>query len=151
MGCIAQMNYAVFIYFLSLTMLYSWAIDTVHTDTNYYNAGPYQKTNLVPSIRKNIGMYAAFRYHRNHWRTSTHTIDLWKCSAAQLAHYFFYHGYTEKEILSQNTLYMSDEFVKLAKTYPGKELSFKGNIIEVIIAPFDNGSLSIVDAWVKPI
>jgi hypothetical protein len=115
------MKHAFFLYILSLTTLCSLAIDTVNTDTNYYNSAPYQKTNFVPSMHKNIGMYAAYKYHRSHWHSSTHTIDLLTYSAAQLARYFFYHGYSEEEILSQNTLYMSDEFVKLAKTYPGYE------------------------------
>jgi hypothetical protein len=121
MGCMAHMNYTVFVYFLFLTTLSSLAIDTINTDTNYYNSGPYQQINLVPPRRNNSGMYAASRYHRSHWHSSTHTIDLWTCSALQLAQYFFYHGYSEKKILSHNTLYMSDEFVKLAKTYPSYE------------------------------
>jgi hypothetical protein len=121
LGCMAHVNYAVFVYFLSLVTLCSFAIDTVRTDTNYYNSAPYQKTNIISSIRKNIGMYVASRYHKSHWHSGTHTIDPLTCSAAQLARYFFYHRYTEEEILSLNTLYMSDEFVKLAKTYPGYE------------------------------
>jgi hypothetical protein len=115
------MNYAVFIYFLSLTMLYSWAIDTVHTDAHYFNSGPYQQINLTSSRRNNRRFSAFPKYHSDYRHSSTHTIDLLTCSASQLALYFFYHGYSEKDILSENTLYMSDEFVKLAKTYPGYE------------------------------
>jgi hypothetical protein len=116
------MKHAFFLYILSLTTLCSIAIDTINTDTQYYKFAPCQKINPRPSIHKNFGMYAASRYHSSDYRRSnTPGVDLWTYSAAQLALYFFYHGYTEEEILSQNTLYMSDEFVKFAKTLPGYE------------------------------
>jgi hypothetical protein len=114
-----HMNYTVFVYFLSLTTLCLFAIDTFNPDTRYFNAGPYQQINLVSSIRRRFSAFC--RYHSDYRRSSTDEVDLWMCSALQLAQYFSYHRYSEKDILSQNTLYMSDEFVKLAKTYPGYE------------------------------
>jgi hypothetical protein len=114
------MNYTIFTYFLSLTTLCFLAIDTVNTDTRYFNADSYQQINFVLPRRNSRRFSAIPRYHNSDYRRpNPHAIDLWTCSASQLAQYFFYHGYSEKEILSHNTLYMSDEFVKLAKTYPG--------------------------------
>src|SRR5204863_6642833 len=52
--------------------------------------------------------------------------NLFAYSSAQLQQYFDYHHYSEKDILEQNVLYMSDEFVKLAKTYPGYYHAIKG-------------------------
>jgi hypothetical protein len=115
-------NYAVFVYFLSLTTLCSRAIDTVSPDMHYFNASPYQQTNLVPLPRRNNRRFSSFpKYHSDYRRLNTPEVDLWTCSAAQLALYFFSHRYSEKDILSLHVLYMFDEFVKLAKTYPGYE------------------------------
>jgi hypothetical protein len=47
--------------------------------------------------------------------------NLFAYSSVQLQQYFNYHHYSEKDILSQNMLYMSDEFVQLTRTYPGYE------------------------------
>jgi hypothetical protein len=121
MECIAHMNYAVFVYFLSLATLCSFAIDTINTDTQYYKFASCQQINLGFSRHNNRRFSAFPKYHIDYRRSSTHTIDPWTSSAAQFEWYFFYYGYTEEEILSQNTLYMSDEFVKVAKTYPGYE------------------------------
>jgi hypothetical protein len=87
-----MMNYAIFIYLLALTTLCSLAIDTFNPDTRYYNVAS-QQINLASPRRKHIGMYAAFRYRRSHWRSSNHTIDLWTCSALQLAQYFLYQDF----------------------------------------------------------
>lgn len=43
----------------------------------------------------------------------------------QLQQYFNKHHYSEKEILDQELLYLSDEFVKLAKTYAGYEYAIE--------------------------
>jgi hypothetical protein len=118
-GCIAHMHYAVFLYLFSLTTLYSFAIDTINTDTRYYKSGPYQQINLASSTRNSRRFSRLPKYHSDYRHSDSHSIDLWTCSAFQLAQYFFYHRYTEEEILSQNRLYMSDEFVTLAKTYTG--------------------------------
>jgi hypothetical protein len=114
------MRYAFFVYFLSLTTVCAFAFDTVKSDTQYYNVA-YQQINLEPSVRKRSFFRRAPRFHSNYKYSSSHTIDLWSCSASQLLQYFSYYGYTEEEILSLNKLYVSDEFVKLAKTYPRYE------------------------------
>src|SRR5436190_5790192 len=51
--------------------------------------------------------------------------NLFTYSSTQLQRYFDYHHYSEKDILSQDMLYISDDFVQLAKTYPGYEKSIK--------------------------
>src|SRR2546429_194625 len=55
------------------------------------------------------------------YSTATTAPNLAAYSNAQLKDYFSYYGYTEKHILAFDALYMSDEFVELAKTYPGYE------------------------------
>lgn len=72
----------------------------------------------------NHGLHAkikTYAHSSNNNRTASCTSDLYSYSSDQLKEYFTYHGYTEKNILSQQMLYVSDEFVKLAKTYPNYE------------------------------
>lgn len=82
-------------------------------DTAYIQFTDYKDD--TPLIYTNI--------HKNH-RSNIHSTylsipDLTQYSLSQLEVYFAHHNYTETEILAQNTLYMSDEFVRLAKTYIG--------------------------------
>ncbi len=58
------------------------------------------------------------RYHHHETKE-----NFFAYSSAQLQHYFDCNHYSEKDILSQNVLYMFDEFVQLAKTYLGYEQS----------------------------
>jgi hypothetical protein len=55
-----HMNYAIFVYFLSLTTVCLFAIDTINTDTRYYKPGPYQQINLVPSIRRRFSTFPKY-------------------------------------------------------------------------------------------
>lgn len=56
--------------------------------------------------------------HRNN---KYFTENLNEHTVSQLQQYFSSHHYSEQEILDQQLLYLSDEFVKLAKTYDGYE------------------------------
>lgn len=47
--------------------------------------------------------------------------NLHNYTITQLQHYFRTHNYSEQQILDQGLLYLSDEFVKLAKTYAAYE------------------------------
>lgn len=83
----------------------------------HYNTKPI--TSFSPaSFHKAPHEQSSLRYQQD-----TRHIDLFKYSCDQLKVYFAYHNYSEKNILDQNMLYLSDEFVKLAKTYPGYELA----------------------------
>src|SRR5581483_4131594 len=66
-------------------------------------------------------------YHLSHHSKYTHHYphvikdNLFSYSSTQLQKYFDNHHYSEKDVLAQNALYMSDAFVQLIKTYPDYE------------------------------
>jgi len=57
-----------------------------------------------------------------HQQGACHT-DLFQYSCDQLKTYFAYHNYSQKDVLGLGILYLSNEFVKLVKAYPGYELA----------------------------
>src|SRR3990167_7058251 len=60
--------------------------------------------------------------HYNHYNSSySAPVSLPNYSMSDLQLHFDTNGYSEKDILSYDTMYMSDEFVQLVKTYPGYE------------------------------
>lgn len=70
-----------------------------------------------------IRMHSIPRHYGSYDFGSSREPDLHRCSAEQFEAYFTYHCYTEKQILEERLLYMSDEFIKLAKTCAGYELA----------------------------
>ena len=65
-------------------------------------------------------------HHKNYKNIASRATSIaYKYTANQFKHYFEQSGYTEKQILNQQLLYLSDEFVQLAKTYPEYENAIK--------------------------
>ncbi len=62
------------------------------------------------SHHRESGGYSTFSDHKPYF--DNYTLD-------DFRDHFIARGYTESEILNQSCLYMSDEFVKYARTYPG--------------------------------
>lgn len=81
----------------------------------------YHSFNQNISAQPIGGMCDAYK-HRNN--TSLQN-NLRNYTASQLQQYFNSNHYSEQEILDQKLLYLSDEFVKLAKTYAGYEQAIK--------------------------
>ncbi len=75
-----------------------------------------------PDTRSHVYRIPDYNAHYHHHSYETKE-NLFVYSSGQLQHYFDCNHYSEKDILSQNVLYISDEFVQFAKTYPGSEQS----------------------------
>src|SRR5579872_5098945 len=68
------------------------------------------------SYDKNL--FHADQYKHSH-NVYDATSNLLTYSASDFKNYFNYHHCTQEEILAHNQLYMSDEFVRLIKTFSG--------------------------------
>ncbi len=66
---------------------------------------------------QSIPFYDTYKHRNNKYFSE----NLNQYTVFQLQQYFSSHHYFEQEILDQSILYLSDEFVKLAKTYVGYE------------------------------
>jgi len=99
---------------------------------------PTNQPNSSPSTEQSSGFYGAVqgptgtydygnvpqssaRQYMHGTSCSPHIPNLYFYDAQQLARYFWEHGYSEKNILNLRRLYLSNEFVKFAKTIPGYE------------------------------
>ena len=87
----------------------------------------YLNTTKTTSSFPSCGQYK----HRNTFDNCPEPLHLY--TSEQLRRYFAYHGYSEQDILHHESLYLSDEFVKLVKTYPHYE-----NIIKALHDKFSN-------------
>lgn len=82
---------------------------------NFQTTCTYNQKNSLPLIAaRRLDLYK----HRNNIGPHE-TIEIY--TAEQLLYYFTTHHYSEEKILNQPLLYLSNEFVKLAKTYPQYE------------------------------
>ncbi len=101
-------------FYFAIFLLFSFFINTFALDPVYVALIQHNKQN--DSSRANIHhkLNAPIRPQQS----GPNPLDY---SLPQLKEYFADQDYTEAQILSENTLYMSDEFVKLAKTYSGYE------------------------------
>gem|GEM_PF-1933077 len=71
---------------------------------------------------QNHNLHDFFHYNKHAYHYSYQKKDnLFAYSSAQLQQHFENHGYSEKDILACNVLYMSDAFIQLTKTYSGYE------------------------------
>jgi hypothetical protein len=89
----------------------------IPTNTFTANYSPHSNTNNPAHFHANVhNQYASCNTYKN--KRSQKILPI-HYSFDQLKAYFNYHHYTQEQILSLNTMYMSNEFVKFAKTYPG--------------------------------
>jgi hypothetical protein len=94
----------------------------------YYSDKTFGHTSPPPSYYANLVFdgqsdplpsFSCKSYNHHNARQPTTALNLYGYTAEQLRNYFKYCGYSEQEILDQHVLYLSNEFVKLVKTYPG--------------------------------
>jgi len=66
-------------------------------------------------------------FHNKSWdyHGTTHKLPFQNYTAQDFKDHFVVHGDTETRILNQRCLYMFDEFVKFAQTYPGYNNAIK--------------------------
>lgn len=105
-----------------LLILFLFSTITLAADNTFYATFSLHNHENRSRSAHTLHTRAAIRQHVHHRQTyQSPASDLHTYSSNQLKDYFSRQRYTEKDILSQNTLYMSDEFVKLIKKYPGYE------------------------------
>lgn len=103
--------------FIGLTLIFF-----VYCWSHEFNYVPKETPSLSPEILspQTISFFPHFCDAYKHRNSSFYYHEnLSNYTAQQLQHYFHKNNYSEKQILDQELLYLSDEFIKLAKTYAG--------------------------------
>jgi len=111
---------------LIIPTITAYPVINVETEQNISRISNHVHNEISPS--QNYSNQSSLMYG-DHYKPSplfyNKEHELFAYSTLNLQYYFDSHHYTEKEILACDTLYISDEFIQLAKTLPKYEHSIK--------------------------